>query len=286
MTSGIYIGRGTAGLEHKPDFWDYYNAVKKVKKDDEFLPVYSKDTGKLTVYYHQNDIQNKPAKYISGILSFLLLVGIAIVSFKYSLWPNFNIDGNMLNAGIGLLSGIMVYRYTYNKSEFKTVPYEEWEQSEQSKRKPRGRARMIWRYSALFLALLAFFNTYFFTYLRYQYEGGSFVSAAEVTLGMHENSIVLDDSTPENSVLYGLPDRETIIMNISLIRIPEEASVYLNGVVLERGYFKKHFHFFWQEDYFKSTGHVYFKQGELKEHNTLEIRTKDFSKAWTFMLGD
>ncbi len=271
-------------MHEMPDFWDYYNAVKRVKKDDEFLPVYSRDTGKLTVYYQPEEIQNKPVKYIGGTLSFLLLIGIAVLSFNYRLWPNFNVDCNMLNAGVGLLSGIIVYRYTYNKSELKTASYEEWEQSEQSKRKPRGRVRMIWRYTALFLTLIAFFNTYFFTYLRYEYEGGSLVSAVQVTFNIRENSIVLDDSTPINSVLYGLRGKETIILDISLIRIPEDVSVYLNGQVLERGYFDKHFHFFWQDDYFKSTGHAFIAVSELKEHNTLEIRTNDFRKVWTFTL--
>lgn len=273
-------------VNEKPRFWDFYRAMRAVKKDDIYLNVYSRETLSSKIYYLTDKMQSKGVRFIGGLIFGVLFIVILLLPDEHICWPNSDFDANLINALISLLINIAVYRYIYSKAEFEEVPEEEWINSRQAKRKQRKKLLKILNYVFAVLAAAIFFNTYFFTYLRYAYEGGARVSSANVSIEMPETIIKLDNTTPEGAPFNAgrLPDNKNIRMKIELARVPEEASIYLNGKYVEEFCFRRFPHYFWEDDYFRSHAYCFSDTGDYLQDNTLEIRTRDFSKVWTFAL--
>lgn len=272
-------------MSERPRFWDFYRAIRASKEDDIYLNVHSKETGDVAVYYKTYDMKHTAGRGIVFIMSLMIMIGMLFLP-ENKLWPNMKIDLNIVIYSLGWLIYILAYKRVYDKAVFEKVPEEEWEDSWEAKRKRRKAGIAVWKYINVILILVAFFNTYCFAYLRYQYEGGAKTNKAEISIEFPENTVRLDRSTPEGVSFYieQLPENKSVMMDLKLFSIPDEVEIYLNGKNADWYYFDRQLHFFWEDEYFRSTGHGFSDSGNFQEYNTLEIKTKDFSKTWTFEL--
>lgn len=259
-------------MDEKPKFWDFYRASRRLKDGE---------------HAYLSDRLCDLLSYLRILLFIVYLVILGLITYPIfnNTWRNIIFDLFIVAAaGIAVLDLILISIF-YLFAKLKKILEDEPEKTAPPKTNPKYRKINLCAYLILFLFL--FLNSVSFAYLLYFAEGKGNAAQVRVSIDMPGgNSVSLSDTSPQELNFpsgYLNPDNR-IGLKINTYDISGDMYVYINGGEVGKESDEYGVWFFWQNDYFKSSSSYLLNYYEIKQSNTLEVKSDTFDKKWTFTI--
>lgn len=273
-------------MDEKPTFWQFYRARWRQRYSSEFIYTIGKERRVSGIYY-KPDFYDRLC-FLIDILFCLPLTLIIIMQFDF--WKNLDSDIFIVSYAALFLLDILLWRIIFSFMDFKKLPEDEWEATDYKKiNKYRKLKKGIIISLTTIITLFMLLNSYSFAYLRYIAEGGQGgrIGIAEAIVYVPDNTIVRPSQETVTDGTFNVKknsDEKEIDIKIKTAKLPEKVYIYLNGKDITDNKPDYKTWYFWEGGYFNKTFNYDTKLKKLDGLNTLEVKSENFDKVWTFTL--